>query len=107
MRCVIYILYGSDTFTAGKGNIDRSGCANNCCIILTVSAAVALCIASCANLGSLETGVNAFTLYSCDIFKQQYHQHLLVVTQQRVHNIVFIATYSMSDSGAISRLSYT
>ena len=107
MLYIIYMLYGSDTFTAGKGNIDSSGCAENCCIMLTVSAAAALCIASCADLGSLELGVNAFTLYSCDTFKQQYHQHLLVLTHKRVHKIVFIDTYSMSDSGAISRLCYT
>lgn len=92
MLCIMYILYGSDTFTAGKGNVDRLGCAKNCCIILTVSAVVALCIASCADLGSLEIGFNAFTLYSCDISKQQYH--LLVGDPQRVQNLVFIATYS-------------
>jgi len=109
VRCILYALYGSDTFTAGQGNIDRLILVKNCCIILTVmiSAAVALCIASCADPGSLDIGVNAFTLYRCHMFKQQYHLHLLVVTQQPVYNIVFIATYSMSDSGAISRLSYT
>lgn len=81
---------------------------NICCIILTVmiSAAVALCTASCADLGSLEMVANALTLYIRDTFKQQYHQHVLMVTQQCVHNIVFIATYSMSVSGATSRLSY-
>lgn len=97
MRFVIYILYGSDTCTAGQGNIDRSGCAKNCCIISTVNAAVALCIASCADLGSLEIGVNAFRLYSCDTSKRQYHQHFLLVTQQRVHNSYCVHSYILNE----------
>ena len=47
-------------------------------------------IASCADLGSLEIGVDDFTLYNCDMFKQQYHQHLLVYQEMLVihkHNI--------------------
>ena len=63
---------------------------------------------SCADMGSLEVDVNAFMLYSCDISQQQYHQQLLVVTKQGVHDILFIMiAIQVSDSGAISRLPYT
>lgn len=83
MRCVIYVLYGTDTFTAGKGNSDRSGCAKNCCIIQqSVQQHRVMCRPG--------LGVDDFTLYNCDMFKQQYHQHLLVYQEMLVihkHNI--------------------